>query len=256
MVEPRKSVSYGIILFSYQSEKNHTQEVVYQLTQRRDSIAYAEFLKNTLPEEEIPDYIKRMSTEERDRLLTFSNEPLKIWDDLWINHKTRFYREGLDQCLNTLTDRIEKWKPQLIAAQQKEKNYNSWGFAKGRKQKNEYNIHAALREFTEETGIPQNLIKLVDKHPIKEEYKGTDGNIYITFYYIAKIPHIYFTPAKINSILRSYPSVSEEVSKIRWASFTQCLKILDENKRKILREVNSKILKYTKNLPKRRFTCL
>ena len=52
----RAITSYGIILFTV-ADKSRRSEILYQLCQRRDSISYAEFLKDNLPSDLIRMHI-------------------------------------------------------------------------------------------------------------------------------------------------------------------------------------------------------
>lgn len=250
-------ISYGIVLFTTVKKENNTEEIVYQLSQRRDTIGYAEYLKNTLKEEEIPRYIELMSTEERERCLEYyyKSEPEKLWDDLWINHKTKIYKNDMEKCCKSFMENMKKYENFFLGLKDL-KTVNPWGFSsKGRKNPHETEKECALREFQEETNIPSELINIIDFFPFKENYIGYDGNAYMTIYYVAYIPYIPDMSSKvIPSLIRPRPSVSEEVSDIKWLNYYSCLDYLDENKRKILKDINNMILFKKRKPPKRRFT--
>jgi 8-oxo-dGTP pyrophosphatase MutT (NUDIX family) len=62
-----------------------------------------------------------------------------------------------------------------------------WGFPKGRRTRNETELECAMREFSEETGIDKNDIKIIDKiKPIHEIMTGTNGIKYRHIYYVAE----------------------------------------------------------------------
>lgn len=252
----KTTISYGIVLFTT-VKKDNVDEVVYHLSQRRDSIGYAEFLKNTLREEDIPRYIELMSSEERERCLEFyyKNEPEKLWDDLWINHKTKIYKNDMERCCKSFMDNMKKYEEYFLSLKDKHTE-TPWGFSsKGRKNQHETEKECALREFQEETNIPSELINIIDFYPFKEFYTGYDGNPYMTIYYVAYIPFIPDMSSKvIQNVIRVRPSVSEEVADTKWCNYYTCLEYLDENKRNILKDINNLILFKKRKPPKRRFT--
>ena len=64
---------------------------------------------------------------------------------------------------------------------------NEWGFPKGRRNRNESVKECAIREFHEETSIPQESIKVIDSIvPIEENLIGTNGIKYRHIYYLAE----------------------------------------------------------------------
>ena len=68
-------------------------------------------------------------------------------------------------------------------------NYDEqeWGFPKGRRNFNENDLAAAVREFSEETNISENDIKLVSTtKTFIEEYKSYDNITYKNIYYLAE----------------------------------------------------------------------
>lgn len=248
-------VSYGIIVFTLKKSEDEdvNDDVFYLLSQRRDSIGYTEFLKDTLLEEDIPKYIESMSHEERQRCLLYINEPHLLWDDLWINHKTRVYRENMEKCISTFTRKVEKYKD-LFLSLENVNNENPWGFPKGRKSHLETPVECALREFQEETSIPQQLVNIVDYKPIRERYTGYDGKEYLTIYYLGYIPFIPDIKPTIKNSIRPEFSISSEVSSIKWLNYHQTNNLVDDIKKIILKIANKRIMFTHRKHPKRRFT--
>ncbi len=231
--------SYGVILFT--TDKGTLK---YLLCQRRDSISYAEFLKNTLPEELIPYHISLMSKEERKRCVEYYylDDPQSLWDDLWINHKCRIYQNEMHRCCNSFRENMKKYLPQFLD-ENNGKVENQWGFAKGRKHTNESEVACATREFEEETMIPQDEIQVLpDCRPFEEYYTGTDGKLYRTVYYVAFIPFIpSIKPGKTEDRIRK-TYISGEISQIQWCGYPEAIKKLDENKCKILKQIDEFLL--------------
>lgn len=247
----RAIASYGIILFT-----DGTNELLYQLCQRRDSISYAEFLKDKLHSESMKFYINLMSKEERKRCIDYylANDPESLWNDLWINHKHKMYKNEMKRCCDAFIKNMEMYIEEFLD-EDKGRDENPWGFSKGRKHVTETELECALREFEEETTISKDVIEVLDIKPYEELYTGTDGKLYRTVYYVAYIPYIPDIQRKvsINGIRKSY--ISEEVSEIGWYSYHDCLSKLDEHKKKILKSLNQTLLFTNKRKPPpRRFS--
>lgn len=252
----RAITSYGIILFTT-VERNNKSEILYQLCQRRDSISYAEFLKDNLePEDIVRMHINIMSKEERKRCVDYylKDDPEALWDDLWINHKSRIYKNDMKRCCDSFKKNMEKYIQDFLD-EEKGSEENPWGFPKGRKHTSESEIDCALREFEEETTISRENIQVLQIRPYEEFYTGTDGKLYRTVYYVAYIPYIPDIQQKVSleGIRRTY--VSEEVSNMGWYNYNSAMSKINEPKQKILRNLNRTLL-FTKRRkpPPRRFT--
>lgn len=253
--EKRAITSYGIILFT--SNDRNRGEILYLLSQRRDSISYSEFLRDNLTDENISMHISLMSQEERNRCIKYyrQNRAQDLWDDLWVNHRNRIYKNDMSRCCESFNRNMEKYLPLFF---QEGKMENSWGFAKGRKYdrngKNETDLQCALREFEEETTIPKKDVQILNIKPYKEIYRGTDEKLYRTIYYVAYIPYIpQIIPKFSPNTIRQY-YISEEVSELKWASYVETLSKLDSHKRTIITHLNK--LLFTKNgrPPRRRYS--
>lgn len=247
----RAITSYGILLFT----TNSKNEIFYQLCQRRDSISYAEFLKDTLTPDIIKKHINMMSKEERQRLIDGykNNNVDTLWDELWVNHQSRIYKNDLKRCRDTFNEKMEKYMDCFtdVGGGRKE---NPWGFSKGRKNINETEVECALREFEEETTISKTLIQVLKIRPFEELYTGTDGRLYRSVYYIAYIPYIPSVNIHNNCKLRG-GYISEEVSDIIWCNYSDSICRLDAFKQNILKQLNRILLfKKQRKPPPRRFT--
>jgi 8-oxo-dGTP pyrophosphatase MutT (NUDIX family) len=251
----RPITSYGVLLFTVVSSDGKN-EIRYQIQKRRDSISFQEFIKDSLPFDEIRMHIGMMSKEERKRCIDYylKDDARSLWDDLWINHKSRIYKNDMERCCKAFKRNMEKYID-LFLDDRKGASENSWGFPKGRKQSNETEKDCAFREFEEETTISREVVQDLKIPPYEELYTGSDGNPYRTVLYVAYIPyipdiHVKSTPGNIRT---SY--ISEEVSEIAWCTYSECLQKLDLHKRNILKNLNRTLLFSRKRKPpQRRFT--
>ena len=252
--QERRITSYGIILFTSVNSNNKLaddNEFRYQLCQRRDSIAYAEFLKNNLTPENMSMYINMMSKEERQRCIDFIDDPDSLWNDLWVNHKTKIYKNDQPKCCEAFRKNIRLYIEEFKNPTYKE---NPWGFSKGRKHSNETPQECALREFEEETTISSSKIQLLNIDPYEENYTGTDGRLYKTIYYVAYISYIPELEEKKSCTVIERTYISEEISKIKWLPFNEILPMIDSMKQEILTNINKMLISRRKKTPPRRIT--
>ena len=115
-----------------------------------------------------------------------------------------------------------------------------WGFPKGRRNYQEKDLSCALREFEEETGYCKlNLNIIQNLVPFEEIFTGSNYKSYKHKYFLANIK---------NNIKPSFSFQTTEVSKIKWFSFNDCLKIIrpyNLEKIEIINRVNKLLNKYT-----------
>ena len=244
---PQPITSYGIIC--YRINKNNAPE--YLMIQRKDSLCFMEFIrgkydiKNT---KYICQLIKDMTTKEKNYLIT------RNFDDLW-NHV--WYQTSIQKHTNEFVFSKSKFETLRKGFQLDNKFINleilvdttenlheepEWGFPKGRRRLREEDINCAIREFTEETGITNDMIVLKPtKTPFAEVFFGTNHVLYRHIYFIAKIEtsdlETYTIDVDINNI-----NQIREVQAIQWFSYENTMShIRDHNleRKKIFREVHN-----------------
>lgn len=81
-------------------------------------------------------------------------------------------------------------------------------FPKGRPKYDEISYDTAIREFEEETKIPENSITVYTKYQIKQNFYGTNGNKYNNYYFIGELVN--------NDISLSYDINTVEVNQVKW----------------------------------------
>lgn len=213
-------VSYGLILFS-----TSNNEPMFLLYQRRDSYEYTDLIRGTYSNEErFKELVSCLCNEEKERLEKYSFK--ELWDDLWVSHNTRLYYQGYEAAKR----KFERYKDKIkeVHSSSKMTLEPPWGFPKGRKSynKKEADIECALREFSEETGLSTDSIKILNVKPFIEIYKGNNGASYKTEYFIGKSDDLMKiqkieTPQCIRNL-----TVSDEASDVKWVSAGQaCLKL-------------------------------
>ena len=228
--------SYGIILYTLENNKPY-----FLLYQRRDSFEYMDFLRGIWKNESsLPSLFSGMTISERERIRNYTYK--ELWDDLWIEHTYKIYNDGLSRGQRKY-ESIKDMIPELLNKTQSTMVTPPWGFPKGKRNSpNEKDMDCALREFQEETHIPKNSIKIVDRIPIIENFKGSNGKSYSTQYFLAFIDKKIF-PEKIqtpNCIRKE--TVSEEASEINWFTIDSIKGVLDGKHHHIIDEIRKRLI--------------
>lgn len=221
--------SYGVIAYRFREEPE------FLTYQRRDTFGYMDFLKGRWKSEnDLPRLFSTMSCDEQNRLLKYGFD--ELWNDLWVNHDSRSYNsnarskekyESIQHLIPTLVD----GNPGIDGP--------PWGFPKGRKNSNEKPIECAKREFEEETNM--RLGAITNINPLCEEYNGTDGKAYRSYYYITcediPIPDLIHTP---QCMIRKY-TASDEAWRIKWVTLDEAKSLLSRGRIELLEKVISKL---------------
>lgn len=229
--------SYGIILFHVDDAKN----IWYLLAQRRDTIEYTDYLRGRYSYSNLETYFSLMTHDERNKLIRYHFDDL--WDDLWVNHNCKYYKESYVKAKNKFYNNISTMKDLLLKTHTTV-DEPAWGFPKGKKNLYESEVECAFREFKEETLIDLNYLNLLNIVPSQEIFKGTNGKIYSTVYYIAhtkeKIP---IEKVQIIDSIRT-ETISDEISNLRWCRLHEAMSFLVPHRQELILETEEKILKY------------
>jgi 8-oxo-dGTP pyrophosphatase MutT (NUDIX family) len=232
-------MSYGIIAIKKKDGVLH-----YLLIQRRDSMSYVEFLRGKYKFEDSA-YIKLllngMTAKEHERLLNQSFETL--WTTLWHNQNTRQYRNEYEHALkqfNTFRntgDIYGRILSSYIADIKNTWTTPEWGFPKGRRNSGEDTLSCALREFTEETGIMPDCIKIKKEQTYIEQYIGTNGISYKQTYFLGECePEINVSIDTDNIVM------TREVGDIEWLKYDEAynrIRATNVEKRELLSKIHS-----------------
>lgn len=183
--------SYGILAIQRRLVEGHTVPH-YMLIRRRDSLSYVDFLRGKYSLSN-PAYIQTllngMTTEELQRLGTQPFDTL--WTRLWNAQNTRQFRfeyesaRRMFESFKSTGDIHGKVMAKYVAAVTTAWSEPEWGFPKGRRSPHESEIACALREFTEETGVPAGALTLRRGTPPEaEEYRGSNNIQYHHVYFV------------------------------------------------------------------------
>jgi len=222
-------ISYGIILYYIKENVPY-----YLLYQRRDTFEYMDFLRGMwTTENQLISLFKLMSTEERQRIREYTFR--ELWDDLWIHHDCKIYKEGYIKAKRKY-DSIRYKIPDIIDNTDTDVSSPPWGFPKGKK--NGYHedpLKCAMREFTEETRIELNKINVVEGVFFTENFKGSNNKNYITQYYLAEASR-FDLPSQYETIgcIRK-KTLSEEALDIKWFSINEIENIINSERHGIIR---------------------
>jgi 8-oxo-dGTP pyrophosphatase MutT (NUDIX family) len=172
-----------------------TSKIKFLLIQRKHSLGYVDFIRGKYKLDNIDGInflFQHMIKSEIDKIKTLTFE--ELWSKLWntdeeptgymkkdfLVAKEKFLKltSSMDLELN-LDFYVNNVEPLYTS--------NEWGFPKGRRNRNETVKECAIREFSEETRIPRESIKVIDSiDPIEENLIGTNGVKYRHIYYLAE----------------------------------------------------------------------
>jgi len=194
--------SYGIILYMI----SDTNNIKYVMICRKHTIGYIEFIRGNYKSDNT-NYLQQifniMTTEELYNLSTLDFK--QLWNKLWNRKhnlnlefkksKHKFYDLKNGKYCITLDHLIQNAKYKYTTPE--------WGFPKGRKNINETNKEASIREVYEETNITPDNYKFkcnANQEDIvySELYKAFNNKIYNLSYYLAEIDNTVDTSIDFN----------------------------------------------------------
>jgi len=227
--------SFGIILFTVKDDK-----LLYLICQRRDSIEYTDFIRGRYSRHNLKTYISLMTPEERQRIVDYNFE--ELWHDLWINHNSKLYKEIYPKAKARFNQNFLRVKD-LLKETESLVSEPIWGFPKGKQHSRETEIQCAVREFKEESRLYIDHKNILNMPPAIELFKGSNGKMYSTFYYIA------FTAMRLpirrivlDGIRKD--SVSDEIRELKWVTLQESKTYLPVWRQKLLEETEKRIKKH------------
>jgi 8-oxo-dGTP pyrophosphatase MutT (NUDIX family) len=214
--------SFGIICFR---RRAGSEGIEYLLVQRKDSLAYVEFIRGKYSLQNrtyLLRLLSNMTCGERDSIR--STEFDQLWHGFWQSDHSRSFMKEYDQS-RTRFETLRRGyylrppsPPQqqdippvttadgtppppaglhlfglgiALDATRAEHDDTEFGFPKGRRNVNESDMQCAMREFTEESGISASDLRLccgVGQHqPFEEVFTGSNNVRYRHVYYLAEL---------------------------------------------------------------------
>ena len=267
------TVSYGTIVYRVCPE---TKQIEYLMICRKDSFGYVDFIRGKYVLTDM-DHVKHifseMSQMEHERIKNAENFN-ELWCNLWnVNytknshkHEERMSKkkyetlkgeDGEEQGEKEQGETEQGEKEQTankestltrILAESSNYPFPEWEFPKGRKEFNETEIECALREFEEETGVPNQSVQLIDNvSGFDENYVGTNYVAYKHRYFLAQMNYELNAD---NNNSKSPPLTNfqqTEVSRLEWKTLDQCMQDIRPyhlEKKQLLKNIDAMIQQY------------
>ena len=239
--------SYGVIAVRYANDANQlsvfskstkitngNDSIQFLMIQRKDSLAFVEFIRgkyNQYDDAYIGKLLTGMTQNEQERIRTKTFP--ELWYDVWGESSTvRSHRneyETSERRFSQIKDKL----PQLRLEYPTKWTEPEWGFPKGRRIPYETDLHCAIREFQEETGLHSHEFSILQNaNCISETFFGSNQVHYCHKYYIALCNKSIEVEMNINN-----PHMAREIGGIKWCSLDDAIsKIRPDNveKREIL----------------------
>jgi len=201
--------SAGVLAYRFNADSGKRE---YLLIKRKDSLGFVEYMRGKYKQKNT-DYIKRlineMTIEEKNKLLNWQFDVL--WKTLWGDGPSQQYRseykESKEKHKRLLQARSGFNLEDLIAKSTTSYESTEWGIPKGRRNYQERDLEAGLREFQEETGYKiGNFSLIANLEPLEECFTGSNLKSY---------KHIYFLAYEKNKSTPE-PFQESEVSELQW----------------------------------------
>jgi 8-oxo-dGTP pyrophosphatase MutT (NUDIX family) len=241
--------SFGVIAVKFVTGVPH-----YLMICRRDSLAFVEFMRGKYKLDNRP-YIQllmnNMTADERSRLQTQQFDIL--WNNVWNGQNTRQYRneyESARRMFDTFKqtgDVYGRLMSKYIEDVHTSWAEPEWGFPKGRRGSiRETELKCALREFTEETGIPNKVLHVLPGQTFVEEYDGTNGIRYRQVYVLAGCkPDVGASVQPYNHVM------NREVGNIGWFTYESAharIRETNKEKREMLTQIHTQLVDASSHL--------
>ena len=239
--EPK--TSFGIILYKFIDRK-----LKILLIKRRNTLGFVQFVRgqyNINNKEYIQKLVNVMTNEEIHLIKTLKF--IDLWKYLWKLDNTEYSKTYAYTNSHNKYKKLKIGEVTILDILLSKRNTNyqeqEWGFPKGRKNKQETNMETSLREFTEETGISNENIKIVNKKFI-ENYISYDNLEYKNIYFLAKYTGNNYEFIVSNSNKQQFA----EVSEIKFFEIKEACEIIRNYSKKKKEIVNHVKNYFNKNL--------
>lgn len=228
----REKTSIGLACGRFHEGKPQLLFICKRYTYAFSTFAYGKY--NSADDHRLIEIFSGMTAEEKLDILSLNF--VQIWYRIWLNtpHRKSVFFIAKSKFENTfLTDGGTRLRQLITKATHSDR---VWEMPKGKKNnKAEHDIHCAIREFYEETGLKKNTYTL---HPrVCRRYSFIDEGVRYTFvYYFALMRHAVEPKIDFNIHDQVY-----EVADIRWMGPEE-IKLVDPTGR--LSEFTRPIFRY------------
>ena len=163
----------------------------YYCCQRRTTIEFGEIVKCGPRQKNLFEYLSCLTSRERELLTSVPHE--RLWKDILLQ-ETPLFTESY-KSTSSIFECYEGVLEKLIDLTESNIDQPPWEFPKGRKGHNERTLlQAALREMSEEGKVNFQEVILLWDDVVNDVYRGTDGQLYETVYFVIKAEQRYEPP--------------------------------------------------------------
>jgi 8-oxo-dGTP pyrophosphatase MutT (NUDIX family) len=205
-------ISLGILAYIPNEQDNK-----YLMVRRNYTYGFLDFMRGKYniynDRDALMMLINEMTIDEKISIMTntFEDNWNKISTSDGYKHRDKFnsLRTGIEVQFITYT--IES----LVSNSSTNWEEPEWGIPKGRRNYQEQDLEAAIREWVEETGYDRDTLQIIENVlPYEEIFIGSNNKAYSHKYYIAKF---------IGDEQKTYNFQKCEISDCKWKSLSECI---------------------------------
>lgn len=202
--------------------------VDFLMIRRKHTLGYMEFVRGHYRPDGYDGLISlfQQMTEEEIAKIAKLNGYDELWCDMWNSPDKTGHEHEYEQAKRKYDQLVED--DEILSLEYYIKHvkpvYDSpeWGFPKGRRNFRESDLQCAKREFSEETGLSEDSIHILESiPPVSEDFYGTNNIRYRHVYYLAFSPQE--TQVKLDP---TNPHQAGEIGDIGWFSFVESTQLI------------------------------
>jgi len=158
--------------------------------------------------------VKNMTSQEQIMIANYSFDSL--WSKLWGNGRDK--NSGEFDIAETKFNSIDKTR---FLTDIESFNEPEWGFPKGRRSRGESDLQCAIREFGEETNIPEEAYTVLPDVIFTEVFTALNNIKYKHIYFVACLK----SSKMIDLTKKMTPMQSREISAVEWKTLKESVNI-------------------------------